>query len=170
MQGSHGLRIDLSQQCRVQFCTIRGCRQDLKDEGLHLGPKVLGEMLVFLQDVQVEGGKDDGREVLEKVLILLLLLQHLQTGQGTNTRTVRGIHDGTHLLLVLVVIEGKLGAGMIVTGGDQFTDVLDQADTFLSERDECLQGEIVLLGVRQDRFVQLLDCTVIGEDLVLMVS
>ena len=167
VEGGHGLRVDLSQQRRVQFCTIRGCRQDLKDEGLHLGPKVLGEVLVFLEEVQVEGGKDDGWEFLEKVLVILLLLQHLQTGQGTYTRAVRGIHNGTHLLLVLVVIEGEQGAGMVVTGGDQCTDVLDQADALLRERCQGLHGEVVLLGVLQDGLVQLLDCTIIGEDLCL---
>ena len=149
MEHSHSLRVDLSQEGSVEVGTVGGCRQDLKDVGLHLGPKVFGQVLVCSQDVQVQGRKDEGREALEAVSVRVVL-EVLQFGEGADARAVRVLQQGTHLLLVLVVAQGKRRARMVGSGGDQRTDVLEQANALLGQCNERVLGGSVFFGVRQD--------------------
>ena len=129
-----------------------------------VAPKVLGQVLVGLQVLNVQGCKDGVGEALEQVLAGILVLQSVNVPDGSDAGAVGVVQDLTDglLVLVLVVVEGKLAAGMVTADRHGRAQVAEETEAALGDGFHAIDAEIGA-GVGQDVLVKLLDGRLAGK-------
>ena len=173
MKSGEGFSIDLNKQSSVKLAQFEGVSKDFKVKWLPWSSKsLLGKCLCALKFSISMTAKSARGRFLKRLLTGILLFQSLKTFDGSNTSAVGVVKDFMNIFLVLVfvLINSEMSAGMGGTNGNRLAQMLKKTDTVLGNGFQGFDTYTSLLFARQDMFVKFLNTSVARKHCLLVAS